>query len=130
VKAKDLRAKILAADDRPREPIKVPEWGVDAFVATMSGTDRDAFDADMFNRKDAKERAINFRARLVARCLVDEDGERVFAEADIEALGKRSAAALDRVYEVAAKLNRLTETEAAEAEKNSAADRSGSSSTG
>ena len=38
---------ILAADDLPREKVNVPEWGGEVLVRTMSGTDRDAFEASL-----------------------------------------------------------------------------------
>jgi hypothetical protein len=39
--------------------------------------------------------------------MVGEDGERLFTDNEVNALGAKSAAALDRVFEVAAELSRL-----------------------
>lgn len=93
---------ILAADDLPREIVPVPEWGGDVYVRTMSGTDRDAFEASLIGKEGRLE---NVRARLVSLTLCDEAGSRMFTDSDITALGGKSAQALDRVFAVAQRLN-------------------------
>lgn len=104
---------ILAADDLPRELVNVPEWGGDVFVRTMTGTDRDAFEASLIGKEGRME---NVRARLVSLALCNEAGERMFDDAEIAALGKKSARALDRVFSVAQRLNGIG-TEQVEAAK-------------
>jgi hypothetical protein len=108
---------ILAADDLTRELVHVPEWGGDVWVGTMTGRERDAFEADFSLRDDPAQRR-DFRARLLVHCLVDNEGERLFSPADVEALTAKSAAALTRVFDVATRLNRLTEKDVAELEGN------------
>ena len=49
----------------------------------------------------------NRRAKLVARAVVDDDGNPLFNELDIGVLGQKSAAALERVFDVAAELSGL-----------------------
>jgi hypothetical protein len=93
---------ILAADDLPRESVSVPEWGGDVLVRTMSGTDRDAFEASLLEKDGRME---NVRARLVALTLCDAQGDRLFDDGEIAALGRKSARALDRVFSVAQRLN-------------------------
>ena len=46
----------------------------------------------------------NARARLVVLCVIDAEGQRVFAAEDADLLGDKSAAAVNRIYEVAARL--------------------------
>ena len=100
------REAILAADDLPRERVNVPEWGGDVFVRTMTGTERDAFESSLIGKDSGKEgRLENVRARLVSLALCSESGERLFDDAEIAALGKKSARALDRVFGVAQRLN-------------------------
>ncbi len=111
---------ILAADDLPREVVHVPEWGGDVYVRTMSGTDRDAFETSLIARSDihaGTSRMDNVRARLVALTLCDTDGVRLIDDADIVALGRKSARALDRVFAVAQRLNGIG-VEQADAAKN------------
>jgi len=100
------RDQILKAKDRKTETVKVPEWGGEIIVATMSGHDRDAFEASIVT-SEGKTNLQNMRAKLVAACAVDADGNRLFKPADIEALGGKSASALDRIAQAAQRLNRL-----------------------
>ena len=93
---------ILAADDLPRETVNIPEWGGEVLVRTMSGTDRDAFEASLLEKDGRME---NVRARLVALTLCDLQGDRLFNDSEIAALGRKSARALDRVFSVAQRLN-------------------------
>lgn len=98
------RDAILGATDIKRELVAVPEWGGDVYVGMMNGAARDMFDAQIVNKKTGSQ---NIRAKLAAATVQDEEGTLMFSIADIEALGKKSAAALQRVYEVAVRLNRM-----------------------
>lgn len=110
------REDILGADDLPRELVEVPEWGGSVWVRTMTGTERDAYEASIIEVKlgpkgqaSVERRMDNSRAKLLARSICGDDGERIFTESDISALGRKSAKALDRVFEVAQRLNGMTE---------------------
>lgn len=110
---------ILNADDLPREPVAVPEWGGTVLVQGMDGTARDRFEAAMVNEKMSgvsKDKALdNYRARLAAACLVDENGKRLFqGDAVVKRLGTKSAQALTRVVEVASRLSGLTDADVEE----------------
>ena len=50
--------------------------------------------------------------------MVDAQGQRLFSEADVAALGKKSAAALGRVYDAAARLAGLSAEDVEELTKN------------
>lgn len=106
--------EILSADDLELEQVDVPEWGGHVWVRGLSGTDRDKFEASMIDRKQrgrnttSELRLDNLRAGLVARCIVNsQTKQRIFTDHQVEALGRKSAAALDRVYEVASRLSGL-----------------------
>lgn len=110
---------ILNADDLPREPVEVPEWGGTVLVQGMSGTDRDRFEAAMLNKQGDgvdKDKALEmYRARLAASCIVDETGARLFrGDAVTKRLGQKSAQALTRVVEVASRLSGLTDEDVEE----------------
>lgn len=100
------RESILSASDLPFEDVEVPEWGGMVRIRTMTGTERDAFEQEMV--KDGRMSFANVRARLVGRCAILPTGERLFSDDDIQALGAKSAAGLDRVFGVAQRLNGLT----------------------
>ena len=114
------RDEILKKVDTQIKIVKVPEWGGDVRVRGMTGEERDAFEggiAKVVNGKSIVD-TKNIRARLLVNCIVDEKGERIFSMEDIEALGKKSASALQRVFEVAGDLCGLTAGEIDKIEKN------------
>jgi|SRR6185312_79210 len=102
---------ILKAEDRGTEEVDVPEWGGTVLVRGLSGRERDEFEVSMAERQGTEfvPNFANTRAKLIARCVVDDDGKRVFdIYTDVEALGEKSGAAIDRVYSVAARLSGLS----------------------
>ena len=106
------RAAILAQDDLRYEDLQIPEWGgAWVRVRSMSASERDRFEAGTVQRngREVTTNLENIRARLCIMCLVGEDGERLFDETDTFPLGGKSAAALQRVFEVAQRLNGLRE---------------------
>jgi len=116
------REQILEADDLKTEIVPVPEWKTgendSVIVRTMMGTDRDAFDQELLT-EEGKSNLENFRAKLCAYTIVDEEGERLFSQEDIIKLGKKSSLALNRVFIVAQKLNGLAPGDVEEMAKNS-----------
>ena len=128
-------AAIVAAQDLKTEDVDVPEWGGAVRLREMTAKERDAYETATFVMAtevvDGKPQTkvtpntINLRARLVALCLVDEEGHRCFGDDETEALGAKSAAALARCFAVAQKLNGMGAAGVDEAEKNSTAAPSG-----
>lgn len=115
------KAQILAAQDIKTEPVEVPEWGGEVLVRGLSGAERDGFEDRIIKREGKQSRVVlkDVRAKLVAICMVDGQGERMFSDAEVADLTKKSAAALQRVFEVAQRLSGLTDADAEELEKNS-----------
>lgn len=107
------REQILQAEDLGFEDVEVPEWGGTVRVRIMTGAERDAFEQSIVTRrgKDVNLNMVNIRAKLVATCLIDEKGDRLFTEKDVNILAQKSAVALDRVFGVAQRLNGLTEAD-------------------
>ena len=105
--------QILDAIDLPAEDVEVPEWGGTVRVQGLSGTERDKFEARFVNDKGgaSPSRGLEmFRARMVAACVVDADGKRLFrSEAEIKRLGEKSASALTRVVDTARRLSGMTD---------------------
>jgi hypothetical protein len=69
-------------------------------------------------------RLNNLRAHLVSLSVVDEQGQRLFTEQDIEALGSKSCSALQRIWNVARRLSGLSDEDVEELTKNSESDQS------
>lgn len=105
------REQILGVEDLSYEDVDVPEWGGVVRVGMLTGAERDAFEQEIVTRQGKKLllNLVNIRARLVAMTVVDGEGQRVFSETDVKALGRKSALALNRVFDVAQRLNGLTE---------------------
>lgn len=114
------REAILQADDLPREMIEVPEWGGSVYVRALSGAERDAYEAACLEKrgKSYETNLQNLRAKLCALTVCAEDGKRLFTEADIDALGGKSAAALDRLFAAAKRLSGLGAEDVEELAKN------------
>lgn len=117
------RETILAALDLQIEWVEVPEWGAEGagvFVRGLTGADRDAFEMDMIQGKGKKAEINlrNLRAKLVVRSAVDSNdpatAQPIFKIEDIEPLGRKSAAALQRIYGVAQRLSGLSEEDVEE----------------
>lgn len=115
------REAILEAQDVQFEEVPVPEWGGVVRVKSLTGTERDALEASMVQGKgkNVNVNLANLRAKLVARAVVNENDKRIFEDTDIIALGKKSASALQRVFEVAQRLSGLSAEDVDELTKNS-----------
>jgi hypothetical protein len=108
------KAAILAQDDLAYEDIQIPEWGgAWVRVRTLNASERDRFEASTVvrNGKKTTVNLENIRARLCLLCLV----------------GGKSAAALDRIFTVAQRLNGLTDADVQDLEKNLPAVQNGDS---
>lgn len=108
------REDILNASDIEIESVEVPEWGGVVFVKGMTGTERDAFEASlaMPDRKPGEIATADLRdlrAKLCVQTMCDEGGKLIFSDKDVEALGKKSAAALQHVFKVAQRLSGIGE---------------------
>lgn len=114
--------QILSSEDLPFEEMEMPEWGGKVNVRGLTGKERDAFEesiADKSGEEGApKVNLNNFRAKLVVLTVVDENGKRVFSDTDADALGKKSARAINRVFEKARKLSGIGKDDVEEMTKN------------
>jgi hypothetical protein len=111
------REQIIEAADRKTEDVDVPEWGGTVRVRALSGTERDAYEAGIVQLRGDGTKIVNLknlRGRLVSLSCVDENGARIFTDEDAIALGDKSAAALERVFDAARRLSGLSEDDVEE----------------
>lgn len=115
------KADILGSHDMRIKTVEVPEWGGSVRLRSLTGAERDAFEALLVKDIDGKRvpDLANLRAKLLAATIVDEEDRQIFSSGDIAALGKKSAVALDRVFNVAQRLNGMSADAVEEAVKNS-----------
>jgi hypothetical protein len=122
--------QILEASDLTFEEVQVPEWNGAVKVRTMTGTDRDLWEQSMVEVAadgSRKPDMTNMRAKLVALTVVDDDGNLVFSMADVPMIARKAASALERVFDVAQRINGLGTKAEDDAVKNSNAGPSESS---
>ena len=115
------KADILGCSDLRFETVAVPEWGGSVRVRTLSGAERDAFEATLMKILNGKRvpDMDNLRAKLLAATVVDEEDKPIFGVPDLVALGRKSAVAIDRIFAVAQRLNAMAPESVEESIKNS-----------
>ena len=106
------RDQILAHKTLKCETIEVPEWGGEVKVRELSASEADVFESGLAAARQGQNGsgpdpliARNFRAKIVALAAVDDEGNRLFTDDDVETLGSMSRSALDRVSSVAMRLS-------------------------
>lgn len=105
----------------PRETVAVPELGGDVIVQGMSGTDRNTYEAALLVGKGRKSHVdlSDITAKLLVRCLINEDGSRIFRDDETALIGAVRADALSRLSAVAQRLCGLTDEDVEELGKSS-----------
>ena len=92
----------------------VEAFGGTVFIKTMSGIERDGFELACFGQGGSKD---NLRSKLLVRCLVDENGKRYFADDEHNVLGKQDSVTLDRLFDVARRVNGIGQSEVEQLKK-------------
>lgn len=118
------REQIFGAMDLKIEAVYVPEWGGTVYVRSLSGAGLDEFQGSRvrLNTQNKAELVYeNTRAKLLSKTLCDEQGMLLFSDADVQKLGEKNAGALDRIYEVAQRMNGMRPDDLEQKVKNSEA---------
>lgn len=132
-----LVASILDAEDIPHQDEEVPEWGgVTLRIRGMDGATRNWYEQQLWairGKAESDEVSIDPKgsrhAQLLSRCLYDPDtGERLPITAD--QLAAKSGSVLSRLAEIALGLSGMGRRAVEDAEGNSGAAQSGSSTSG
>jgi hypothetical protein len=103
----DDRDDVLDIEDIRVHIVPVPEWKKSVRLKVLSAAERDNFEASTVITKGGKQKPnlANLRARLVARCMVNGEGKRIFESGDVARLGGKSSAALDRLFAKCQEIN-------------------------
>lgn len=123
--------QIIDADDILHEDVPCPEWGGDVRIKMLDGNELDAYRREYKEANDAHYSRgfcedITGRELFLSHVCCDESGGRLFNASQVEALGKKSCKALERLYSRALALN-YPSTE--ELRKNSSTGESGGTDT-
>lgn len=115
------RDQILASSGkRIYKYVEVPEWDGFVRIQSLMGKERDAFEKSVQNdpnrkgssKKNADE---NLRAKLVAKCVVDDRGELLFTNSyEVGQLGELPVAGLQRVFNACMALNGISDDDVSE----------------
>jgi len=100
------REEILDCQDLKIERLDVPEWGGYVYVRSMTASERDAWEGRLI---ESKNKVPEMRSMLASELVCDENGKGVFTPDDLQALGRKSGAALDRVFDKVQQLNKVSE---------------------
>jgi len=117
------REDILKARERTFKDVYCPELEGEVRIQSLMANELEEYQASNRGKPD-KEGNVEIvwkgsAARLVARCAVDADGNRLFSDTEALSLGKLNAALINRLFAAACKLNGIGEKEMEEMVKNS-----------
>jgi hypothetical protein len=127
------RENVIKIDHLNLVSIDVSEWGevnsetggreqTTVFVREITAAELDRYQSGLLRRRGKKSEIdmTNARAKLVVLCACDENRQRIFNDADVEWLTKKSAKVINRIYDAAVKLNNIIQDEddSEELEKN------------
>jgi hypothetical protein len=111
------RDAILNAADIKYEDVDTPEWGGITRVRMLTAKDKSALEYWSYKNIDS-EKVIELYPRVCIACIVDENGNRIFQDDDLESLMQKNGTVLGRVADVAMKLNKMSPDDVEEAAKN------------
>jgi hypothetical protein len=96
--------------------------GEGIYVRQMTGYERDLWERSIIDvdaKGNVERKSDDFRSKLVVCTACDKEGKLLFKQADAKVLSRMmSAARLEKIVEVAQKLNKITEEDKDELVKN------------
>ena len=100
-------ADIEGCVDLPVELVSVPEWDGDVYVRSISAAERERWEKRIGEDSEGDKIYAGFAALV----LCDEAGNRLFSQDKVEFLGRKSSAALKRIFDAGRRLNAMTEVD-------------------
>ena len=97
------REDILNCIDARFQDVEVPEWDGTVRVRSLTGLQR-----SKLLEISEKIKTEEWIERVVAACICDENGNPIFTQEDVQKLAEKNSAALNRVFEVADRLNGMS----------------------
>ena len=102
-----IASQIIEASDLAALKVTENEWGGDVYIRLMNVGERDAHELEWLNHKE--KGVENFRSKFLARCLCDAKGVRLFSDAEVPLLSKKSCVVMHRLWTQAMAHNALSE---------------------
>ena len=101
------RDDILKANDLKTVDIEVPEWDGTVRLRVVTSKERHRFQSDIAKAKDGIP--PDFMEKFLVACAVDEKGNQLFSDEDVQTLRNKSAVVLTKLFNEAAALNGMTD---------------------
>lgn len=117
------RDAILALQDLGTDEVFVEPWGTYVRVKSMSAGQRNKL-ATLMLTSSGRDFDVDLSqlpgvmANVVAWCVVDETGKRLFADSDVDSLNEKHGDALQTIFEAAMRVSGLGDTDAETVAKN------------
>lgn len=113
------REQILQAARKPRavEELPIPEWGFSVWVRDIGAGGRDRLEEAI--GKAGTKTLEGVRAHIAVACVTDGSGLPLLKVEDVPILNEAASAPIQRIFEVASRLNRFTKEEVDQLAKNS-----------
>jgi hypothetical protein len=120
------RGDLLKKETLSKEKVELNENGDFVYVRQMTAHEKNVWEMSQMKKTvDAKRKVQydlsleDYRAKLAVCCVCDEEGNLLFAPEDYHELSANiSAATLEKIVDVAQKLNAITEEDKEEMVKN------------
>lgn len=103
------KEQILQSNTVTTEKVAVPEWGGEIILKSLSANDQDVIDSLLLKGKAEGGTYDGYRAVVLSRAIVDEQGKRLFTPEEVAALGEQDKTVIDRLIE---KVRNLTPADA------------------
>jgi len=94
---------------RGKKPLKVTVENVDVYIRCISIRERDVWEQTVAHVRDRT--VDDMRSMYLAFVLCDADGNRLFDDNEIEAVGKLSSSVLGPLFDKALEYNRMSEAD-------------------
>ncbi len=112
--------QILAASDPQIDSLSVPEWGGVVGFRKLSCAGAEAYQDYLISLQngDGGLRISGMRTKLLSLVLCGDDGQLLFSEDDLAALGEKDSEVIQRLFDHAKMLNATVQDAGEELEKN------------
>lgn len=98
--------------------LNIPEWGGDVYIIEPTGLERSEFELITKNLNENDDIFKTIRGHCAVKCIVDEKGNRLFNDDQVNDLNKLSANALDRVLDAYRNLSEMDDKDIQATAKN------------
>lgn len=114
-----LRDKILNQPTLEMIKVWVSDWQSHVYLKPLSIKEHEAWESVILNEDGTTNKSISLKASMVVASCYDENGDKVFTEKDLEALGEQAAGPINKLFAKCSKINAISKSDVEELEGNS-----------